>query len=41
MENLVKVGNELLKKGVGSVNLETGLCEPIQGRGTYEEALVK
>lgn len=41
LENLVKIGNDLLKKPVSNVNLETGLCEPTQGRGTYEEALVK
>lgn len=41
LENLVKIGNELLKKPVSEVNLETGLWEPMEGVGTYEEALIK
>ncbi|PON73475.1 Patatin-related protein [Trema orientale] len=41
LENLVKIGNELLKRPVSNVNLDTGLCEPTQGSGIYEEALVK
>ncbi|OMO96194.1 Patatin/Phospholipase A2-related protein [Corchorus olitorius] len=41
LENLEKIANELLKKPVAAVNLETGLYEPIQGADTYEEALIK
>lgn len=41
LENLVKIGNEMLKRPVSNVNLETGLCEPTQDTVTYEEALVK
>lgn len=41
LENLVKIGNELLKKPVSEVSLETGLWEPMEGVGTYEEALIK
>ncbi|KAJ6404856.1 hypothetical protein OIU84_012933 [Salix udensis] len=40
LENLVKVGEELLKKPVSRVNLETGVYEPID-KLTNEEALVK
>ncbi|KAJ0014446.1 hypothetical protein Pint_20421 [Pistacia integerrima] len=41
LENLEKIGNALLKKPVSAVNLESGLYEPLEDRGTYEEALVK
>ncbi|KAF4355841.1 hypothetical protein F8388_004127 [Cannabis sativa] len=41
LENLVKIGNELLKKPVANVNLETGVCEPTQDKRTYEEELIK
>ncbi|KAJ6709799.1 XYLOSE ISOMERASE [Salix koriyanagi] len=40
LENLVKVGQKLLKKPVSRVNLETGVYEPID-KLTNEEALVK
>ncbi|CAN6466724.1 unnamed protein product [Victoria cruziana] len=40
LANLVKVGEELLKKPVSRVNLETGLFEPVD-EGTNEEALIK
>ncbi|EEF38750.1 patatin-like protein 3 [Ricinus communis] len=39
MEDLVKVGKNLLKSPVSRVNLENGLYEPIENGGTYEEAL--
>ncbi|OMP02038.1 Patatin/Phospholipase A2-related protein [Corchorus olitorius] len=39
MDNLVKVGEDLLKKTVSRVNLDTGLYEPVQNGGTNEEAL--
>jgi hypothetical protein len=41
LENLVKVGEELLKKPVSRVNLDTGVFEPINFKMTNEEALVK
>ena len=41
LDNLVKIGNELLKGPVSSVDLETGLLKPIRGAGTNEEALKK
>nr|XP_048324836.1 patatin-like protein 2 isoform X1 [Ziziphus jujuba var. spinosa]XP_048324837.1 patatin-like protein 2 isoform X1 [Ziziphus jujuba var. spinosa] len=41
LDNLVRIGNELLKKPVSAVNLETGLYEPVEGKGTNEEELVK
>ncbi|KAI3807234.1 hypothetical protein L1987_23159 [Smallanthus sonchifolius] len=40
LENLVKVGEELLKKPVSRVNLDTGLCEPYH-HTTNEMALKK
>ena len=39
LENLVKVGEQLLKKTVARINVETGLYEPVQNGGTNEEAL--
>ncbi|EXB93191.1 Patatin group A-3 [Morus notabilis] len=41
LENLVNIGNELLKKPVSELDLETGLCEPMEGMETYEDALIK
>ncbi|XVE89963.1 hypothetical protein DITRI_Ditri20bG0038600 [Diplodiscus trichospermus] len=42
LENLEKIANELLKRPVAAVNLETGLYEPIEDQAdTYEEALIK
>ncbi|KAF5959761.1 hypothetical protein HYC85_000970 [Camellia sinensis] len=40
LEDLVKVGERLLKKPVSCVNLETGLYEP-SNQGTNEEALIR
>ncbi|CAL5385182.1 unnamed protein product [Camellia sinensis] len=40
LENLVKVGEGLLKKPVSRVNLQTGLNEP-SNQGTNEEALIR
>ncbi|TYJ42582.1 hypothetical protein E1A91_A03G098600v1 [Gossypium mustelinum] len=40
LENLVKRGEELLKKPVSRVNLETGKFEPVD-QGTNEEALIR
>lgn len=40
LENLVKCGEELLKKPVSRVNLETGEFEPVD-QGTNEEALIR
>ncbi|KAF8405080.1 hypothetical protein HHK36_009977 [Tetracentron sinense] len=39
--NLVQIGNDLLKKPVSRVNLETGKFEELQGAGTNEEALTR
>ncbi|XP_010269056.1 PREDICTED: patatin-like protein 2 [Nelumbo nucifera] len=39
LENLVKVGEALLKKPVSRVNLETGSCVHIESEGTNEQAL--
>ncbi|XP_073103431.1 patatin-like protein 2 isoform X1 [Elaeis guineensis] len=42
LENLAKVGENLLKKPVSRVNLETGHFEPVgKGEGTNEEALIR
>ncbi|KAF7141667.1 hypothetical protein RHSIM_Rhsim06G0047300 [Rhododendron simsii] len=43
LDKLVKIGENLLKKPVSRVNLETGLSEPCKdcGSGTNEEALKK
>ncbi|KAJ8477964.1 hypothetical protein OPV22_021691 [Ensete ventricosum] len=42
LENLVMVGEMLLKKPVSRVNLETGHVEPVsEGEGTNEEALIR
>lgn len=38
LENLVKIGERLLKKPIARVNLETGVCEPSDW-GTNEKAL--
>lgn len=37
--NLVKLGENLLKKPVSRINLDTGLYEAIENGGTNEEAL--
>ncbi|XP_061341407.1 patatin-like protein 3 [Gastrolobium bilobum] len=39
LDNLVKVGEQLLKKTVARINLDTGLYEPVQDKGTNEEEL--
>ncbi|XXG61025.1 hypothetical protein AAC387_Pa04g2785 [Persea americana] len=39
LEDLVKVGEGLLKKPVSRVNLETGVFEPLKNEGTNEEVL--
>ncbi|XP_077249861.1 patatin-like protein 2 isoform X1 [Tasmannia lanceolata] len=41
MENLVKIGEELLKKSVSRVNLEKGLCEAVGHLGSNEQALIR
>ncbi|XP_075516078.1 patatin-like protein 2 [Primulina tabacum] len=41
LEKLVQIGENLLKKPVSRVNLETGVFEPIENGGTNEEALKK
>lgn len=40
LDDLVKVGEGLLKKPVSRVNLETGVFEPF-GKETNEEALIR
>lgn len=39
LENLVKLGENLLKKPVSRINLDTGLYEAIENGGTNAEAL--
>ncbi|KOM45036.1 hypothetical protein LR48_Vigan06g034200 [Vigna angularis] len=39
LDNLVKVGEELLKKAVTRVNLDTGHYEPVPDQGTNADAL--
>ncbi|KAK6939566.1 Patatin-like phospholipase domain [Dillenia turbinata] len=41
LDNLVKVGEELLKKPVSRVNLETGIYESIDGQTTNQDALMR
>ncbi|KAL6993708.1 hypothetical protein U1Q18_011821 [Sarracenia purpurea var. burkii] len=41
MERLVEIGNELLKKKVSRVNVETGTFDAVEGEGTNEEALTR
>ncbi|KAG5535684.1 hypothetical protein RHGRI_023446 [Rhododendron griersonianum] len=41
MQKLVQIGNELLKKPVSRVNLETGKFDEVQGEGTNEVALIR
>ncbi|KAJ7952935.1 Patatin [Quillaja saponaria] len=39
LDNLKKIGIELLDKPASRVNLDTGALEPIEGAGTYAQAL--
>ncbi|KAJ6811432.1 patatin-like protein 2 [Iris pallida] len=39
--DLVQIGKDLLKKPVSRMNLDTGLCEPVDGEGTNEDALTR
>lgn len=41
LQELVEIGNKLLKKPVSRVNLETGRYEVVPGEGTNEEALIR
>ncbi|KAK6256614.1 hypothetical protein QUC31_000073 [Theobroma cacao] len=41
LENLVQVGEELLKKPVSRVNLDNGKFEPIKNQDTNEDALIR
>ncbi|KAK1263310.1 hypothetical protein QJS04_geneDACA011887 [Acorus gramineus] len=41
LQALLKVGQDLLKKPVSRVNLDTGVYEPVEGEGTNEEALTR
>lgn len=38
---LIEVGEDLLKKQLSRVNLESGKFEPLDGHGTNEDALVE
>ncbi|XP_020685227.1 patatin-like protein 3 [Dendrobium catenatum] len=40
LEELVKIGENLIEKNVSRVNIETGIYEPVKGGGTNEEALI-
>ncbi|KAJ1699643.1 hypothetical protein LUZ63_008155 [Rhynchospora breviuscula] len=39
LQDLIQIGKDLLKKSVAQVNAETGVYEPVDGKGTNEEAL--
>ena len=39
LDNLVTIGEKLLKKPVSRVNLKTGLSEPVENGGTNEQAV--
>ncbi|XP_058228459.1 patatin-like protein 2 isoform X1 [Rhododendron vialii] len=41
LQKLVQIGNDLLKKPVSRVNLETGRFDEVQGEGTNEAALIR
>ncbi|KAF5176401.1 Patatin [Thalictrum thalictroides] len=41
LNNLVQIGENLLKKPVSKMNLDTGVSEPVADGGTNEEALVR
>ncbi|KAK1278474.1 hypothetical protein QJS04_geneDACA020843 [Acorus gramineus] len=41
LQDLLKVGQNLLKKPVSRVNLDTGVYEAVEGEGTNEEALTR
>ncbi|OVA10382.1 Patatin/Phospholipase A2-related [Macleaya cordata] len=41
MKKLIQIGQDLLKKRVSRVNLDTGVYEEVKGEGTNEEALIR
>ncbi|MCL7039797.1 hypothetical protein MKW94_009094 [Papaver nudicaule] len=41
MQNLIKIGENQLKKGLSRVNLDTGTSEEVQGAGTNGDALIR
>lgn len=41
LEELVKIGERLLKKPVSRVNLDSGIFEAVENGGSNEEALVR
>ncbi|XP_056177304.1 patatin-like protein 2 [Syzygium oleosum] len=41
LNDLIKIGEALLKKPVSRVNLETGMCEPTSNLETNKEALIR
>ncbi|PON49574.1 hypothetical protein TorRG33x02_317050 [Trema orientale] len=41
LDKLVQIGEQLLKKPVVRINLDTGLTEPVENGGTNEDSLKK
>ncbi|CAL0327057.1 unnamed protein product [Lupinus luteus] len=41
LEKLCEIGERLLKKPVSRVNLESGLSEPMENKGSNEDALTR
>lgn len=41
LNDLMKIGEQLLKKPVSRVNLDTGVFEAVENEGTNEEALIR
>ncbi|KAI3972644.1 hypothetical protein MKX01_019302 [Papaver californicum] len=41
MQNLIKIGEAQLKKGLSRINLDTGMSEEVQGAGTNGDALIR
>ncbi|KAG5623971.1 hypothetical protein H5410_009189 [Solanum commersonii] len=41
MENLVKIGNNILQKPISRMNLETCINEAVENEGTNEQALIR
>ncbi|PON46863.1 hypothetical protein PanWU01x14_248500, partial [Parasponia andersonii] len=41
LDKLVQIGEQLLKKPLVRVNLDTGLTEPVENGGTNEDSVKK
>lgn len=41
LNDLMKIGEQLLKKPVSRVNLDTGVFEAVENEGSNEEALIR